>query len=64
MGYFNTDNTNALTFDEFGGGYAVFAFDLPADNNVGAPYRQVLSSANLRLDLKFSTIYLIMYFAL
>ena len=55
MGYFNTDDTNALTFDEFGGGYAVFAFDLTADNNVGAPYRQVLSSANLRLDLKFST---------
>ena len=30
------------------------AFDLTADNNVSAPYRQVLSTTNLRLDLKFS----------
>ena len=54
MSYFNTDDTNGLTFEEFGGGYTLYAFDLTADNNVSAPYRQVLSTANLRLDLKFS----------
>ena len=54
MSYFNTDDTNGLTYEEFSGGYTLYAFDLTADNNVSAPYRQVLSTANLRLDLKFS----------
>ena len=66
MGYFNTDDTNGLTYEEFGGGYTIFAFDLTADNNVSAPYRQALSFANLRLDLKFKanlakTINLLLY---
>ena len=54
MGYFNSDDSNGLTYEEFGGGFALFAFDLTADNNVSAPYRQVVSNTNLRIDLKFS----------
>ena len=53
MGYFNTDDTNGLTYDEFIGGYTIYAFDLTADNNVSAPYQQALSMSNLRIDLKF-----------
>ena len=54
MGYFNSDDSNGLTYEEFGGGFALFAFDLTADNNVSAPYRQVVSNTNLRIDLKFA----------
>ena len=55
MGYFNTDDTDGLTLEDFAGGYTIYAFDLTADNNVSAPYQQVLGVSNLRVDLKFTT---------
>ena len=55
MGYFNTDDTDGLTYEDFAGGYMIYAFDLTADNNVSAPYRQTLSMSNLRIDLKFKS---------
>ena len=66
MGYFDTDDSNGLTFDEFNGGFAIYAFALTADNNVSAPYREVTTTSNLRIDLKFSaalpsTINLLLY---
>ena len=66
MGYFNTDDTDGLSYEDFGGGYTIFVFDLTADNNVSAPYRQTLTVSNLRLDLKFKanlpkTINLLLY---
>ena len=54
MGFFDTNESNGLTFDEFDGGFAIYAFDLTADNNVSAPYREVTMTSNLRIDLKFS----------
>ena len=39
ISYFNSENTNGLTFEEFAGGYTLNVFDLTADNNVSAPYR-------------------------
>ena len=52
--YFNTDDTNGLTYDEFGNGYTLYAYDLTPDNDITASYRQVISHNNLRLELSFS----------
>jgi hypothetical protein len=51
--YFNTDDTNGLTMEEFKSGYTIYAFDLTADNDISAPYRQANVPHNIRLDLEF-----------
>lgn len=55
FGYFNTDDTNGLTLKEFKHGYTIYAFDLTADNDISAPYRQANVPHNIRLDLEFKT---------
>ena len=52
--YPNTDDTNGLTYDEFGKGYTIFAYDLTATGDVSASYRDAYTSSNLRLDLSFA----------
>ena len=52
--YWNTDDTNGLTFDDFGKGYTLYAYDLTADNDIGASYRHAISTNNLRLELTFA----------
>ena len=52
--YFNTDDTNGLTYNEFGNGYTLYAYDLTPDNDITASYRQVIAHNNLRLELSFS----------
>ena len=52
--YFNTDDTNGLTYEEFGNGYTLYAYDLTPDNDITASYRQVIAHNNLRLELSFS----------
>lgn len=51
--YFNTDDTNGLTMKEFKNGYTIYAFDLTADSDITAPYRQANVPQNIRLDLQF-----------
>lgn len=51
--YFNTDDTNGLTYDEFGGGYTIYAFDLTPDKSVTESRKHSLPLSNLRLELKF-----------
>ena len=53
--YYNSDDTNGLTPDEFCNGYTIFAFDLTADKDITASHRQGHSTKNLRLDLTFAT---------
>lgn len=53
FGYFNTDDTNGLTMYDFKHGYTLYAFDLTADNDITAPYRQANVPHNIRLDLQF-----------
>lgn len=53
FGYFNTDDTNGLTMKEYQNGYTIYAFDLTADNDITAPYRQANVPHNIRLDLEF-----------
>ena len=53
FGYFNKDDTNGLTMKDFKGGYTFFAYDLTADNNIAASYRQANVPHNIRLDLEF-----------
>ena len=66
FGYLNTDDTNGLTPNEFANGYTIYAFDLTAETDVSAPYRQGVISKNLRLELYFtkdlpSTINVLLY---
>ena len=53
FGYYNTDDTNGLTMKEFKSGYTIYAFDLTADSDISAPYRQAHVPHNIRLDLEF-----------
>ena len=55
FGFYNTDDTNALTMKEFKSGYTIYAFDLTADSDITAPYRQANVPHNIRLDLEFKT---------
>ena len=52
--YMNTDDTNGLTYEEFGNGYTIYAYDLTATSDISASYRDAQSSSNLRLELSFS----------
>ena len=51
--YFNSDDTNGLSYYDFAHGYMIYAYDLTADNDVSAPYRQANITNNLRLELSF-----------
>ena len=55
FGYFNRDDTNGLTLEEFAKGYTIYAFDLTADSDITASYRQANVPHNIRLDLEFKT---------
>ena len=55
LGFYNTDDTNGLSYKEFGQGYILYAFDLTADNNIAAAYRQSNTHNNLRLEFTFKT---------
>ena len=55
FGYSNKDDTNGLTMREFANGYTIYAFDLTADSDISAPYRQANVPHNIRLDLEFKT---------
>ena len=48
--YVNTDDTNGLTMKEFKSGYTFYAFDLTADSNIRASYRQANVPHNIRLQ--------------
>ena len=52
--YYNNDDTNGLTLNDFINGYTIFAFDLTADKDISAAYRQGRATRNLRLDLTFT----------
>ena len=54
LGYFNTDDTNGLTYQDFVGGSAIYAFDLTDDNTLHSAHKQVDKGATLRLELKFA----------
>ena len=51
--YYNTDDTNGFTVEDFVGGYTIYAFDLTADKEMIAGHRQPITSKNLRLELIF-----------
>ena len=51
--YYNNDDTNGLTLNDFINGYTIFAFDLTADKDSSATHRQGHTTKNLRLDLAF-----------
>ena len=51
--FYNTDDTNGMTLDEFCDGFNLYAFDLTPDNNCQAKYRSVTRNSSLRLELSF-----------
>ena len=64
--YYNSDDTNGLTPEEFANGYTIYAFDLTSDKDISATHRQGHNTKNLRLDLSFqkataSTINVLLY---
>ena len=64
--FVNTDDTNGMTPFDFKNGYTIYAYDLTADKDIGASYRQGIVSKNLRLELHFakdlpSTINVLLY---
>ena len=55
LGQFNSSESNGLTYDMFGNGFTLFAFDLTADNQVYAGHRHAIASGNLRVELSFAS---------
>ena len=53
FGYYNSDDTNGLTYKEFGDGYTMYAFDKTPDANVSSDYRHPNLGQDIRLDIKF-----------
>ena len=56
LGYFNTDDSNGMTIEHFEKGYTLYAFDLTPDANSNAPYRSVVTTSSLRLEMSFDTV--------
>ena len=52
--YFNTDDTNGLTYEEFANGYTIYAYDLTSTNDISASCRDVKNASNIRLELSFA----------
>ena len=52
--YLNTGQTNGLTYEEFGEGFSLFAFDLTADRSLTSNYKDATSASGLRLELHFA----------
>ena len=55
LGQFNSSESNGLTYDMFGNGFTLFAFDLTADNLVYSGHRHSIASGNCRLELSFAS---------
>ena len=53
--YYNSDDTNGLTQEDFTGGYTIYAFDLTPDNDISGDYRHPNLGEDIRLDLTFKT---------
>ena len=51
--YYNTDQTNGLTPNEWANDFTVYAFDLTADKDVGTHCLQANLTKNLRLEVNF-----------
>ena len=54
LGYWNTDDTNGLTFKEWAGGYLIYAFDLTPDKEISSGCLHANVGNNLRLELNFA----------
>ena len=52
---FNVNSSNGITLDDFMDKWALYAFDLTPDLNVGGDCGQPAQTANLRLETKFGT---------
>lgn len=53
LDYYNTDDTNGFTPDEWANGYVIYVFDLTGDKDASSSCIQANLSRNLRLDLSF-----------
>ena len=50
---YNTDDSNGISYEDFKGGYNIYAFDLTPDSEVNAPHRSISLDKGLRLEMKF-----------
>ena len=66
LNYYNTDDTNGFTPQEWANGYTIYSFDLISNKDVSTSCLQANLSKNLRLELSFekalpSTINVLIY---
>lgn len=52
--FFNRNDTNGITYEEFKSGSTLFVFNLTPDLTVGSGCQQAFRSGNLRLEMRFS----------
>lgn len=55
LGMYNTDDSNGISYKEFGHGSFFFMFDLTPDTNLRGNARYPTKPGNLRLELQFKT---------
>ena len=53
LGMYNTDDSNGITFHEFGHGYFFMMYDLTPDANLSGNNDYITKPGNLRLELSF-----------
>ena len=54
LGQFNSSESNGLTYEMFGNGFTLFAYDMTADNQVYGTHKHNIPSGNVRLELSFA----------
>lgn len=52
---YNSDDSNAITYDDFKNGFNIYVFDLTADADTESTYRTVNLDKGLRLEATFDT---------
>ena len=53
--YYNSDDTNGLTLEDFAGGYCIYAFNRTPDDDISSEHRHPNFGEDIRLDISFKT---------
>ena len=55
LGMTNTDDSNGITYHQYGHGYFFFMYDLTPDCNLKGNNTYAIKPGNLRLEISFNT---------
>lgn len=53
LNYFNSDDSNGMTLNDFKNSFNLYAFNLAPDNSNSGPHRHLMKTGSLRLEVSF-----------